>query len=98
MVVMRSHLLPLLGVPSATVCHKRDALPRYTLMVLLGSLDQFSGQAAISAYSPECVEGGFCEVELPLYGVLRRSSNQRSRKFTSSILHSPCPTPMSVPG
>jgi hypothetical protein len=26
------------------------------------------------AYSPECVEEEFCEVELPLYGVLRSSS------------------------
>jgi hypothetical protein len=25
-------------------------------------------------YSPECVEGKFCEVELPLYGFLRSSS------------------------
>lgn len=24
-------------------------------------------------YSPKCVEGGFCEVELPLFGVLRSS-------------------------
>jgi hypothetical protein len=26
-----------------------------------------------TAYSPECVEGVFCEVGLPLYGVLRNS-------------------------
>ena len=25
------------------------------------------------SYSPECVEGKFCEVELPLYGVLGSS-------------------------
>ena len=27
----------------------------------------------LGAYSPECVEGGFCEVELRVYGVLRSS-------------------------
>ena len=25
------------------------------------------------SYSPECLEGEFCEVELPIYGVLRSS-------------------------
>jgi hypothetical protein len=32
-----------------------------------------SPTALLAAYSPECVEGEFCEVELPLYGVLRSS-------------------------
>ena len=32
-------------------------------------------------YSPESVEGEFCEVDLPLYGVLRSSSEgSRSRQ------------------
>jgi hypothetical protein len=34
-----------------------------------------------SAYSPECVEGGFCE--LPLYGVLRSSTSA----FTPSTVN-----------
>ena len=31
-------------------------------------------------YSPECVEGEFCEVELPLYGVLRSSLHPSNHK------------------
>jgi hypothetical protein len=30
----------------------------------------------ILRYSPECVEGEFCEVELPFYGVLRSSASK----------------------
>jgi hypothetical protein len=40
---------------------------------------------AFPLYSPECVEGLFCEVGLPLNGVLGSS-------------HTLGPTPMSVPG
>jgi hypothetical protein len=32
-------------------------------------------------YSPECVEVEFYEVELPLYGVIRRSPKPPSRRF-----------------
>jgi hypothetical protein len=37
------------------------------------------------------LEGEFCEVELPLYGVLRSSPNTISLKFAFTILHSPGP-------
>src|SRR5215212_6293594 len=33
-------------------------------------------------YSPECVEGDFSEVELPIYGVLRSSAKPCPRKVT----------------
>jgi hypothetical protein len=39
------------------------------------------GGSSSAPYSPKCVEGVFCEVELPLYGVLRSSSSGHSAKF-----------------
>src|SRR5215213_142910 len=39
------------------------------------------------SYSPECVEGEFCEVGLPIYGVLRSSPNPHSRKSGKNSLH-----------
>jgi hypothetical protein len=42
----------------------------------------------LEAYSPECVEGGFSEVELPLYGVLR-SSHVSMRRFLAQHAEEP---------
>src|SRR5215212_1488276 len=39
-----------------------------------------------SSYSPECVEGGFSEVELPLYGVLRSSLHASNAQATAKIV------------
>src|SRR5918994_1879413 len=40
----------------------------------------------LGAYSPNVVEGEFDEVELPIYGVLRSSSNPHPRKFDKNSL------------
>jgi hypothetical protein len=37
-------------------------------------------------YSPECVEGLFCEVGLPLYGVLQRQSKRLNHSMVSAVL------------
>src|SRR5215217_6417011 len=58
-------------------CHRRMV---HNYMVMYQVPDRSHGGAR---YSPECVEGNFCE--LPLYGYLGRT-------------YSPGPTPMSVPG
>src|SRR5919107_4169039 len=36
------------------------------------------GASLVKAYSPECVEGEFSEVGLPIYGVLRSSASAPS--------------------
>jgi hypothetical protein len=43
------------------------------------------------AYSPDCVEGKFCELELRMYGVLRSSPTHSCRQ--SHSLRSSLPTP-----
>src|SRR5215203_919563 len=44
---------------------------RHKITSIVDVLSLRSLSAAILRYSPKCVEGVFCEVELPLYGVLR---------------------------
>src|SRR5215217_4728004 len=53
-------------------------------------------------YSPECVEGEFCEVGLRVYGLLRSSHVRYSRKFpvgaaTIKMLISFCPREEEAP-
>src|SRR5215208_2536802 len=45
------------GIPSISVCYERIEPPWHVSINPLANLDQFSGQAALRAYSPECVEG-----------------------------------------
>jgi hypothetical protein len=66
-------------------------LPLLTLLTVVGA--ERSGASLGSGpsscpYSAECVEGEFCEVELPRYGVLRSSPYHNSRKFIYEMPHS----------
>jgi hypothetical protein len=55
-------------------------------MISMGRLLEKQGP---TLYSPECVGGEFCEVELPLYGVLGSSASGRGtseRKESDVVL------------